>query len=239
MEKPARHPHTYTLMLLTLALEHLPPSFPLKRVAHYASIRDRCTGDAGCTYEDIRRAIVDLGKESWPERMAYRDMYERYGTASEEANLLEALDAGIREKYERFVHEGGKIDYIRSAKGAVFEATPFERYFSPEEVFGIEQALLAAREAAHDEIDGLVTGPKKEEYGQLVGEYKEEMVVIEQGIAEMRKLADVSARLRPEIMDRVRTLEEGWSVVERGTDAVGVEKELEHWQGMLEAFLHA
>lgn len=82
-------------------------------------------------------------------------MYSRYGRASEEAHLLENLDRGIREKYEQFIHEGGKMGYIARAKSLeeLLKPSPFERYFTPEEKFGIEQAMLAATDSARKEID--------------------------------------------------------------------------------------
>lgn len=222
-----------------MAIGHLPPSFPDERKAYYIERKEECEKDVQCDYDEIHRTIVELGKESWSERMAYQDLYSRYGLASEEANLLENLDRGIREKYEKFLHEGGKINHIESAKGAVMEASPFERYFSPEEKFAIEQALLAARETARQEIEGLITETKVDEYRELVERYKETKNEIEADLAEMRKLAAISDKYRADILSRIRAIEEGWSVVERGLDPEEVSKEVEHWQGTLEAFLHA
>lgn len=236
-----RHPHAFTLQLLGLAIQNLPPSFPDTRATHFRTLLDRCTGDVRCTYGEIHEAIVSLGKESWSERMAYQELYDRYGRASEEANLLENLDEGIREKYERFVHEGGKINHIESAKSgeAIWGASPFERYFTPEEKFGIEQALLAARTAARKEINELLEGAKSEEFAVTVDSYKESMRRIQVDLDRLRELASVSEKWEKAISDKVHTFEEGWSVVEKGFDEEIVAKELEYWQGTLESFLNS
>lgn len=236
-----RHPHAFTLQLLGMAIQNLPPSFPDARVTHFRTLLDRCTGDVRCTYGEIHEAIVSLGKESWSERMAYQDLYDRYGRASEEANLLENLDEGIREKYEKFVHEGGKINHIESAKSGevMWEASPFERYFTPEEKFGIKQALLSARTAAHEEISELLEGVKSEEFAVTVNFYKESMRRIQVDLDRLRELASVSEKWEKAISDKVHTFEEGWSVVEKGFDEEIVAKELEYWQGTLESFLHS
>ncbi len=236
-----RHPHAFTLQLLGMAIQNLPPSFPGARADHFRTLLDRCVGDVQCSYDEIHEAIVDLGKESWSERMAYQEMYDRYGRASEEAYLLENLDKGIREKYEKFVHEGGKINHIEAAKSGeeMWERSPFERYFTPEEKFGIEQALLAARKSAREEIRDLLKGVKSDELDVTIDSYRESMQRIQVDLDQLRELATVSEKWEKAILDKVHTLEEGWSVVEKGFDEEIVAKELEYWKGTLEAFLHS
>ncbi len=229
------------LELLRMAIDRLPPTFSADKKKRYAKQLDGFLKNPKASYEEIQDVIAALGKESWAFRKAYEEMYDRYGRASEEANLLEKLDRDVREKYERFVHEGGKINHIESAKSAddLRNPSPFERYFTPEEKFVIEQALLAARDAARAEIDALVLDKKKDEYQALVAEYKKRQKTIMEKLDGLRKLASVSAKWEPAITDRVRTIEEGWSVVEQGADAEELERETEYWQGTLEAFLHA
>lgn len=241
MPQPSnRHPHAYTLDLMRIALEHLPPTFSEAKRKNFAKRLDRYLNDRQAPYEEIQETISELGKESWVYRKAYEDAYSRYGRASEEAHLLENLDRGIRDKYERFIHEGGKIGYIAGAKSLddLLKPSPFERYFTPEEKFAIEQALLEAHDAARKEIDELVLDKKKDEYARLVKEYKARQRVIESKIDELKHLAGISRKWRSEIEDRVRTIEEGWSVVEQGLDIPMLQRETEHWRGMLESFLN-
>lgn len=239
--KNARHPYAYTLELLTLAIMRLPPTFSDARREAFKEQLSRLVKDPSVEYGDIRKAIVEIGKESWPYRKAYDEMFARYGRASEESFLLENLDRGVREKYEGFIHEGGKINHISSARTAadLQQPSPFERYFSPEEKFAIGQALLVARDSAHAEIDELVTGKKKEEYERLVKSYSGQMRQMEEKIDELRHLSGVSQKWEAEISERIRTLEEGWSVVEQGVDLPELERETEYWKGTLGSFLHA
>lgn len=239
--KTGRHPYSYTLDLLALAIAHLPPTFSDARREQYKKRLQYYRRHPESAYAEIQHTIAELGKESWPFRKAYEDMYVAYGRSSEESFLLDNLDRGIREKYEAFIHEGGKINHIENAKSAddLRKVSPFERYFSPEEKFAIEQALFAARHAARKEIDDLVLGKKNGEYKKLVKDYVNKQWRLENKLNELRQMADVSEKWQPMVMDRVRTLEEGWSVVERGINEDLLDKELEFWQGTLASFLHA
>jgi hypothetical protein len=235
-----RHPYAFTLDLLALAIDKLPPTFSEDKIKRYKERLAHFRRNPAASYEDIQLTIAALGKESWPFRKAYEEMYARYGRASEESHLIEHLDRGIRDKYERFIHEGGKINHIESARSLddIRNPSPFERYFTPEEKFAIERALLEARGLARKEIDALVLDKKKEEYSALVESYKGKEQVIETKVNELRDLASVSPKWEDEILDEVRTIEEGWSVVERGVDEARLEKVLEYWRGTLESFLN-
>ncbi len=236
-----RHPHEYTLQLFELALKKLPPLFDAKRREYFAGKLKEYRRDPEVPYEQIRLTITQLGRESWPYRQAYHEMYSTYGRSSEESFLLENLDEGVRKKYEKFIHEGGKLNHLEGVRSAEewTEPTPFERYFTPEEKFAITQALLVARDYAKKEIDDLVTGDKREEYERLIAEYIEREEAIEAKLAALRKLADVSDKWESAIMDRVRVIEEGWSVMERDMDEKQLDRELEYWRGTLESFLQA
>lgn len=239
--KTDRHPYAFTLDLFRLAIEHLPPTYSDSRRKGYEQRLEEFWEHPETDYGEIQATIAELGKDSWPYRKAYEEIYANYGRSSEESFLLDNLDRGIREKYERFLHEGGKINHIENAKSAeaLMKASPFERYFSPEEKFAIEQALLLARDAARSEINGLINGQRKTEYEKLVGEYRSRQGRIEEKMAALRQMAGVSPKWQPVIADRLQTLEGGWSVVEQGLNEALLDRELEYWHGTLEAFLHA
>lgn len=232
-------PHGFTLELLRLAIVNLPPMFSEQRRVYFEQQHSGFMKNAETPYSDIHSVIVSLGKESWALRKAYEEMYSRYGRSSEEAHLFQNLDEGIRAKYETFLHEGGKISHIESAKSGddVWKASPFETYFNPEEKFAIEQALLVARESASEEIDELVMGPKKDEFDLLTKENRVKESEIEVMIDDLRSMASVSKKWEGEILGRVQTLEEGWSVVEQGLTVENLEREKEYWTGTLESFL--
>jgi hypothetical protein len=239
--KAPRHPYASTLNLLSLAIDRLPPTFIGEAKDGYRErlVYFRAHPEAG--YDEIMKTIIALGKESWPHRKAYEDVYVVYGRPSEESHLLTNLDQGVRQKFETFIHEGGKINHIESAKSAddLRQATPFERYFTPEEKFAIQQALLFAREAARREINELVVGKKKYDYDRLVEQYRGLRQRLEDKVVELKDLAEISEKWRPDIMEKVRLLEEGWSVVESGISEQAVVSELDYWKGVLQTFLHA
>jgi hypothetical protein len=239
--KLMRHPHEYTLQLLELAIRKLPPLFAVKRRDYFSGKLKEFESDPETPYEHIRLIITQLGRESWPYRQAYEDFYDNYGRSSEESFLLENLDEGVRKKYEQFLHEGGKLNYLSGIRTAEewTEPSPYERYFSPEEKFAITQALLVARDYAKKEIDDLVTGEKKGEYEALIGEYIKKEEMMEAKMEALRRMSSVSKKWESSIMDRVRVFEEGWSVMERVPSEQELDRELEYWRGTLESFLQA
>jgi hypothetical protein len=241
MPSTTRHPYAYTLDLLKLALDRLPPTFPEKEAKGFRGRLEYFGGHRGAGYVEIQATIAELGRKSWPYRMAYEELYRDYGRASEEAHLMEKLDRGIREKYEKFIHDGGKLNHIESAKSGaeIWTASPFERYFTPEEKFAIEQALLAARDAARKEINEMAVGKRAEEYSRLVRSFQSKQAAIEAKLADLKKMAAASERWKPLIEDKVSVFEEGWSILGSGIDEETVDRELEYWRGSLEAFLNA
>lgn len=241
MPTTAGHPYRYTLDLFRWALDRLPPGFPGRRHDEYDRQWRNFAVQPEIDYEDIQQSISTLGKESWPFRMAYEEMYRVYGRSSEEAHLLERLDMVLRAKFEQFLHEGGKLNHIASAKSGeeLWKAAPFEHFFTPEEKYSLSEALVLAREAARREIVELCVGAKKEEYERLIGKYRRRQGLISDKIEELRSLAGVSGKWQSEIDDQVRHIEEGWSIVERQPDVAELDKLLEYWKGTLEAFLAA
>lgn len=241
MPKPILHPYTYTLELLKLAVVHLPPTFSKEKRRAYEKKLEQFLEKPSTKYAEIQKTIVALGKDSWAYRKAYEDMYARYGHSSEEAFLLENLDGELKQKYERFIHEGGKIGYIPKVKSEEEQRqkSPFERFFEPKEIAAVEQALFIARDYARAEIEQLVTTQKRDEYKQLVKQYAERQEKMAAKIDELRRLAGVSAKWEPEIKERIRTIEEGWSVVGNDTDLDDLEQETEYWKGTLATFLKA
>lgn len=234
-----RHPHSYTLQLMRLALERLPAEFPADRREHYKEKLRLLEADTAADYETVRATAVDFGRESWPYRCAFEDLYDQYGRVSEEANLLRHLDAGLREKYEKFLHEGGKLNYLPSARSIeeMRQPAPFERYFTPEEKYAIEQSLIGARQSAREEIIGLVAGKKKAEFMAMVREHLTRQARMVGMIEELKILAKVSDKNRNAILESVRSFEEGWSLVERQPEERQLVEALEYWRGTLSSFL--
>ncbi len=241
MTSSPRHPYAYTLDLFKFALDRLPPTFPEQELKGFRDRLEYFHKNKEAGYEEIQGTISELGRQSWPYRMAYEELYRTYGRAAEEAHLMERLDSGIREKYERFIHEGGKLNHIESAKSGteIWGGSPFERFFTPEEKFAIEQALLEARDAARKEIDGLALGKRAEEYSRLTQSYRARQAAIEAKLSELKGLAKVSEHWKPFIIDKVSALEEGWSILGASINEELLDRELDYWKGSLEAFLNA
>jgi hypothetical protein len=234
-----RHPHAYTLDLLRLAVDQLPPGVSELDEKIFRRRLDEFAADLRVPYGEIHAVIAELGRTTWPYRQAYAELYARYGRAAEEANLLGSLDEGIRAKYERFIEEGGKLNHVLGARrlNDLRQPVPFGQFFSPEERFAIAQAAVAAREAARQEIAALIEGARAEEYAILANRYRDEQRQIEARMEELAALAEVGDRHRQEIEASLQAFREGWSVVERPVTLEEVTAALNYWHGMMEAFL--
>ena len=63
---------------------------------------------------------------------------------------------------------------------------------------------------------------------------KKEQEEIERLVAALRALAEKSEKWAPEILDKVRVFEEGWSGLEREVEKGDVLGEIDYYQGIIE-----
>jgi len=241
------HPHAALLELLRFSIDTLPPAFPAGRLKAFRQRLAHYQADGATPYEEIHATLSAVGKEGWPYRRAYEEIYDHYGRSSEESHLLTRLDRTVRAKYERFLAKGGKIAPLAAHRpdvssmprsASLSAAAPrFEEFFTTEEQYAVGRAIWAARQDARREIDDLILSDRKARYDVLVEEFTQKQRRMEQGIAELARLADASPKYRDRILDEATRLNEGWSVTNRGVDEEWVKESVEHWRGVVERFL--
>jgi len=101
------------------------------------------------------------------------------------------------------------------------------------QVYPHRQAIedLQAKHKIEDVAD-LVAG-NMDEYQGLVKQWIEKQQQIEGKISELRSLSEQKVEFKDEILDEVKVLEEGWSVVERDPNLDKIKQKIEYWKGKL------
>lgn len=101
------------------------------------------------------------------------------------------------------------------------------------QVYPHRQAIkdLQAKHKIEDVAD-LVVG-NMDEYNAFVKQWAEKQQQIEGKISELQSLSEYNVEFKDEILDEIRVLEEGWSVVERDPDLDKIKQKIESWKGRL------
>jgi hypothetical protein len=221
--------YQYSLDLLRQVIAKAPNFFPSGRRLDMEDELRRLEGDSTALREAIENTIIVFGREIWPYRKAFWHIHDTDGRHDEDRYLRESMAPELTARYDEFLKKGFSIKDIR-------HGGEFESFFTPEE----KQQLIAAKLAAHDKvvaaIEALCAGEHKEVCENALAGYKEEVKRIEGLIAELRSLAEKSEKWRPEILDKVRTFEAGWSGLEREVTAEDVKGEIDYYQGVIEVF---
>lgn len=213
--------------LLRQAIDKAPVFFPEERRAALRAKFEALSSDPKAPREDIERAIIEVGREIWPYRKSFWRIHDTEGRDREEKRIHENLPAALREKFNNFIRGGGKVQDVRAGGG-------FEKFFTPEEKLAITEAKLSAHESVIKEIEEMCAGTKKSACETHRAEYRKEQEEIERLIGSLRGMAEQSEKWAPEILDKVRIFEEGWSGLEREVQKEDVLGEIDYYQGVIE-----
>lgn len=221
------HPHQFTLNLLRSLIEGAPQAFPRARKNEMIAVYERFLNDLSVPVEEIENIAVEFGKEIWPYREAYQELYDEHGRAHEEALLREGLHEELRPKYEKFLAEKGNIERVRG------QLAGLDLYFTSDEQAEIVKAELVAHDKIHGELERLIAGEKQEEYFAALEKWKKKQEQILEALAKLRGFATRSPKWAGEILGKVRTFEQGFGFLERPVSLMDVMGEIEYYEGIL------
>jgi hypothetical protein len=221
------HPFHFSLSLLKSVIDNAPKVFPVRRREEMLKIYETMAANPQTTQAEIEKAIIDFGKEIWPYRKAFQEMYKRYGQAKEESLLRDKLNPELLTKFLEFLRKGGRLEDFRH--GAVFEET-----FTAEEKFILGQANLAVHEQIMEEIENLCQGEKKAEFQELLEEFQELEKRLLEKINILKGLANQNPKWAPEINERVRAFEEGFSFIEKTYREEDIDGVIDYYRGVIE-----
>lgn len=223
------HPCQFTLNLFAEMIEKAPITFPPERKEAMEKIYEEFLADKKIACAKVLDAIAVFGREVWPYRKAWWEMYEKYGRVREAEYFEKHIPEALHEKYFSCKKEGGGHclrEYRLCGK--------METCFTPEEKFLLNEVVIAALEEAKKEVDNLVLGDKRGEYQELFKKWNEEQKKLGAKIDELKKMAAENSKWQAEILDKVKTMEEGWSAVERDITPEEVIKAVDFYRGAIE-----
>ncbi|HBO99603.1 MAG: hypothetical protein UU48_C0001G0029 [Candidatus Uhrbacteria bacterium GW2011_GWF2_41_16] len=219
------HPHQFLLKQFKYAMEHFVPTVPESVQEEAKGLYDRLLANELATEEEVLAALAKVGKGEYPHRHAFWDLTKKAGEVKRIEIILDHLDVSVRSKLEELLETGANLEEI-------VRSSLFEERFNPEERYQIQDGILDADEHMKDDMVDIIK-EHQAEYEKLVSQYEVYMDEIQKQIDILRSLANKDPKWRDEILDKVRTLEAGWSVTERDPELEIVKKEIEYWRGTL------
>jgi hypothetical protein len=207
-------------------LDKLVPLTPKAIVDEAQGLYKELSENENSTEQQIRQALVYVGKKEFP----YRKAYEELCASDEEQRLQQVvfgrLEADVRAKVEAMTQHGVHVlDYVNSKL--------FEEQLSADERYQVEQAILLAHDDLNKQCDERAA-ERKESYEQLVARWTAEEQRIQQLINQLRGMSERDAKWADEMRGKADVFEEGWSIVERDPVEEEIKKEIEYWSTVLE-----
>lgn len=215
------HPHEYLLKEFQISIDKLVPLTPPEIIAEAKKLHEELAANVTATEKQIHDALVYVGRKEFPYRKAYEELCSGDEEQRLQLSVKERLEPAVWEKIHEVTHHGVHVlDFVNSRL--------FEERLSPDERYQVEQAILMAHDVLNRQCNERATERQKS-YEELVAKWKEEEEKLQGLITTLRSFADRDVKWRDEILGRVATLEEGWSVVERDPSEEEVRKEIEYW----------
>ncbi len=211
---------------LKIALDHLPPLIPSELRHNLVSQFNTLLSGPEASEGEILASLIEIGRTTWPYRQTDKTMRERYGSDKQEAYFREHLDPALLAKYQSSAGENGRLETVLRQKD-------FEFFFSAEEKYQLEEALFEARKKVAQEVTALARNEKQTEYETELASWRARQEELAAKINELRGLANKSVQWAPEILDKVRVFEEGWSMVERDIDPQIVQGEIDYYRDLI------
>jgi hypothetical protein len=224
------HPCQFTLNLLWIVLEKTPVTFPEERKREMKKKYDEFLKNKKVDCLKVEEAVVFFGKEIWPYRKAWQEMYEKYGRPKEAKYFEKSLPKELHEKYFSCKVKGGG-HCLREYRMCGL----MEKCFTPDEKFLLDQTVISTLNKTKEEVDKLVLSEKKDEYQNLFEKWKSLQKVMIEKIEELRKMANLHPKWRAEILDKIKTIERGWSLIEQDINLSDIEKVIDFYKGAIES----
>ncbi len=220
------HPHQSFLDEFAIAIKKLSPGVPDQVREQAMKLHAELVANLDATEEQIHDALVTVGKAEFAYRRAYNELVGHAGADELKSMVLDHVEPGVKAKLEQYLQNGVLLDEL-------VKSDLFEHEFTAEERYQVQDGILDAVEHVQERGPKMMQ-EKKSDFDALVATWKGEQEKMANKLVELQALADTDKKGKDEILDRVKTFEEGWSVVERDPELNEIEKEIEYWKGTVE-----
>lgn len=217
------HPQEELLKEFRRAIEKLVPLTPKDVTDEARRVADELEANASLTAEQIRQALVYIGRKEFPYRKAYQALCAGDEEARMQEIVLGKLDDVTKSMMEPVTKYGVHIlDFVKSSQ--------FDE-LSDDAKVAIDNAIREAHDVTNRQCDERASR-RAEMYQELVQHWTEEAGKIQKLIGVLKDMADRDVRYRDEILGRARQLEDGFSMIEEDPSQELVEKEIAYWAGV-------
>ncbi|OGH93754.1 MAG: hypothetical protein A2538_02640 [Candidatus Magasanikbacteria bacterium RIFOXYD2_FULL_41_14] len=215
-----------TLNIFRLFHRDLPPLFPADRRTKIAEVLKRLENNPTVDVTEIENALVAFGYEAWPWHKAKKHFWQRAWDKLGEHFFVPKLSPSLREKYGDFTLCGGTLQDVHAG-------VPID-YFNIEQRRELIDALTQLETDLARHVDTQITGVEKEQFLNLVDEYRAVADKIKAKLVDLRKLAqgeNEHANLAREINEKIKLFEHGWCYLAPEPQYHDVCEAMEFFQG--------
>ncbi len=219
------HPHAELLQDFRHALARLVPLAPKSVVDEANQIAADLEANESSTPEQIRQALIYIGRKEFPYRKAYQELCAGDEEARLQTLVLGNLGDDVLEKMDPVTKYGVHIlDYVKSSQ--------FESQLSEEERSAVDREIAAAHDVLNRQCDERAA-KRKDTFEDLVKQWSAAEARIQMLIDTFKGMAERDEQYRDDILARVRQFEEGWSMIETDPTEEDVQKEIVYWTGVM------
>lgn len=219
------HPNGEMVQDFRKAVAQLVPLTPKAIRDEAMRLADDLEQNESSTVEQIRQALVYVGKKEYPYRKAYQELCAGDEEARLQELVLGKLDESLKAKMEPVVKYGVHIlDFVKSSQ--------FESELSDDERSQVDREITAAHDVLDRQCDERAAA-RRGTYDELVARWTATQTHIQQTIEVLRGMADRDPEYHDDILARVEQFENGWSMVEVDPTVEDVQKEITYWTGVL------
>jgi hypothetical protein len=218
----------YSLQLLRFLLDKKPVGFP---GGIHQKTEDRYADLSGTRsrQEDVDKVLLDYGRESWAYRRAEEALREAVGSEKEDRFFLLFLPDVLKDKWGRFISEGGDIHNFRNGKA-------FEDYFTPEENTLIEEALIERDRIMHEYLDQVSRAEYANDFTTFLDQYRMEQKQIEKKIDELSAMIpEEGEKWDAELREEVLYFKRGFAEMEERPTVKKIQGKIDWYRGQMEA----
>ena len=214
----------YTKQLFKILLDRKPvglePAIYEKAQKAYAESKEDAPP------EQIEALMIEYGIHAWPLWQAEYTMMQKVGNQMRQELFFAAIDLDLRNKWEQFEREGHNFR----------DGDAYEKAFSSEEDFQIEEAMVEAELQTRKKLKQLFDNEKHEEYQKMVEDFSKEEEEIFQKIHELEAMKNEKIpQWNNEIDVIVLDLKRGFAEITQRPTVQKVQESIDWVRGQREA----
>lgn len=207
-----------------VAIEQLVPLTPESIVNEAKQLATDLEGNEAITGEQIRQALVYIGRKEFPYRKAYLELCAGDEEQRLQEIVLKKLQDHVKEHLDPVTKYGVHVlDFVQSSQ---FDA------LDDETKVAIDNAIREAHDEVNRQCDERAHG-RAANYEQLVDSWTVAAERMQKLIELLKDMAERGEEYRDDILDQVRQFENGFSMVEDDPTEEAIEKAIEHWAEVL------